>query len=141
MQFCHAHRNLWQNRSFLATFPANASHVLNYRYLLQIRARIRPEAPLAGLFSLATPALVDESSTHPAWQTQQISLDGVVEKRGKCATSDFWPWHGRQNILIHILVSAFIFQPFSLAVRGCPLSVDLVYDPATLDQGTTNAGS
>jgi len=71
-----------------------------------------------------------------------IFSKGLAEKRGKCVTAAFGHriLHTKRTDTRYLYPRLFSslshWQP-----AGVLLSVDPVYDPATLDQGTTDAGS
>lgn len=134
MQFCHASKSLAESVFSGELSGKRESH---FRLLisLQIRPRIRPEAPTGRPpLALQHLQLVGESSSYPAWQTQR-SLKGIAEKRGKCAAATLAIAFAYKTYRYTYLYPHLFSSPSHWHPRGCPLSVDLVYDPATHRSG------
>jgi hypothetical protein len=128
------HRNLWQNRSFLANFPANASHIFGCRYLCRSVHESVQKPLLAGLRSLATLATGGRIIFLSCVANSAISQRHCREK-GKVRRSDFGHRICIQTYRYTYLYPHLFSSPSHWHPRGCPLSVDLVYDPATHRSG------
>src|SRR5271170_1865680 len=126
MQFCHASKSLAES--------VFSSHLFGKR---ESRSRLpisfadpctnpSPKPLLAGVLSLANTYAGGRIIYAFRVANSADLSDGIVREKGKVCHSDLAI--ALHNILIRVLVPAFIFQPFSLAARGCSLSVGLVYE-------------
>ena len=126
MQFCHASKSLAES--------VFSSHLFGKRrvtfsvtdiFCRSVHESV-PKPLLAGLLSLANTCAGGRIIYAIRVANSADLSDGIVREKGKVCHSDLAI--ALHNILIRVLVPAFIFQPFSLAARGCSLSVDLVYE-------------